>query len=159
MWKWWHAIQTLQNSALRKWNFHSQQIPCSEYVNFALKNYNGALNRPSWILRSENENSALKKWKFCAKIKILCSESGWKISSRHGKLAVPALFRPKLGSSEQFYAVALSSRNYALNSATVESRKPGGAGNWRSVQPRSRNSMLPMLISSPSHWMNGLCYN
>ncbi len=40
------------------------EIMCTENARFAL--CNGALNRHPKILRSENVNYAVKKWKFCA---------------------------------------------------------------------------------------------
>ncbi len=102
---------------------------------FAVKNCNGALNRPPRILHLENANSALKKWKFHApKMEIPCSENGnsmlrkWK--SHAQKMEIPCsenrnsphtvesrLFHTKSGK----FVLLRSSQNSALNSTIAES--------------------------------------
>ncbi len=88
-----------------------------------------ALNRPPRILRSENGNSALKKWKFHAH--SACSElRKWKFFPMPWTVNLSMIFLHQIGQVCAFLCISMllcCSRNSTLNSAFVESRNPGGS--------------------------------
>ncbi len=128
-----HSSQTIQNSALQEWKFFTQRkckFPakefktlCSENANLGLKKCNGALNTTPRILRSENGNFALKKWKFCTQ------KINGKISKSHEKSTFPRFVPAKSGNS----ALPCSSRNSALNCMIAESRRDWAVTLWADV--------------------------
>ncbi len=76
----------------------------SENVNFALKNCNFALNRSPRILRSENGNSGLEKWKFRSQKWKFCNLKMENSPQCHRKQPFSAIFRAKWGISALFRA-------------------------------------------------------
>ncbi len=91
----------MQNSPLKI------EIRCSENAYFALRNCNGALKQTTRILRSENGNSAFKKWNFPTQ------KWKWKISPMPWKVGYSMIFRAKSVHSTHFCAAAIKSKFYA----------------------------------------------